>query len=48
MNALLPVCMYTMYVPGAHKGQKKPSDFLEPELPVLVSHCMGGGGGAGN
>ena len=39
MNALLPVCMYTMYVPGAHKGQKKPLHLSELELWMLLS-CL--------
>jgi hypothetical protein len=32
MSVFLHVCLYTMYVPGAHKGQKRTLDPLELEL----------------
>lgn len=33
--------MYTIYVPGAHRGQKDMFDFLELELVMAVSYRMG-------
>lgn len=35
--------MYTTYVPGVHRGQKKTSDALELKLWVTVRHGEGPG-----
>lgn len=32
----------TTFVPHTHRGQKRPSDLLELELVVVVSHYVGG------
>lgn len=44
MNVLSPyISLYPVCVSGAHTGQKRASDPLEPELEMVVSHCMGSG-----
>lgn len=37
----LNICIYAMYVPGAHREQKRALNALELEFPVVVSHCLG-------
>jgi hypothetical protein len=39
----LHVCLCTMCVPCAHKGQKRASDPLELDFQTVVSHHMGAG-----
>lgn len=39
----LNVYIYTTFVLDALRGQKKVSTFLELELYMVLSHCMGAG-----
>lgn len=38
----LHVCLYTLYVSSAHRGEEKVSDSLELELEAIVSYHLGG------
>lgn len=37
------MCVCAMHMPSAHIRQKKASDPLEPELPMVVGHHVGAG-----
>lgn len=43
MSVCLPMCLYTVCMPGVHKGQKRALDPLKLDLQMTVNFHVGAG-----